>query len=105
MKPTQTTHGFVMLVPNQPLAHLWDFAGDWTGHARIRELCSEEIETLLAEADHYRLVEARVGAELRWYPRGDYGFWHHHAKLHMRYAASEWGDAETGDRAILLQEQ
>jgi hypothetical protein len=115
MKPTQTSHGFVTLVPEHPLEHLWTPAGYWTAHTRTRELSTSEVDALLAESSHYRLVEARTRAELRWYPRGDYGFWYRHAKLHMqvpteapqplRYTASEWIDTDTGDRAILLQEK
>ncbi len=102
-------------MPDRPLEYLWTPAGYWTSHERTCCLSAEEVDALLAESNDYRLVEAKFGAELRWYQRGDYGFWYHHAKRHMRefaeghqslrYVASEWLDIDTGDRAILLQQQ
>ena len=100
----QTTHGLVTLVGNQPLDRLWTRKGYWTNHERVRELSSTEVDRLLEQLEKYRLVEAREGAELRWYPRGSYGFWHHHAKVQLRCVASEWFDAEINDRVIVLQE-
>ena len=115
MKSIQRNHGFVTLVPEHPLDHLWTPRGYWTAHIRIRELSVSEVDALLVQSSQYRLVEARTGAQLRWYPRGNYGFWHHHAKLTMkaptegppplRYTASEWTDAETGECVILFQQQ
>lgn len=93
---------------DQPLEYLWTPAGYWTDHERTRSLSAEDLDVLLAESNNYRLVEAKTGAELRWYRRGEYGFWHHCAKLQMQergYAASEWIDSDTGERAILLQQQ
>src|SRR4030095_16307325 len=111
VKRTQTFHAFTTLVPERPLEYLWTPAGYWTPHERTRALSATEVDALLSGSNDYRLVEAKTGAELRWYLRGDYGFWHHHAKLHMRelielpqqwgYAASEWLDTDTGDGIIL----
>lgn len=114
MKRIQTFHGFTTLVPDRPLEYLWTPAGYWTPHEHMRSLSALEIDRLLAESSVYRLIEARTGAQLRWYSRGDYGFWYHHAKLHLQpaevtpqksYAASEWFDPDAGDRVILFQQQ
>jgi len=111
VKRIQTFHAFVTLVPNHPLEHLWNLGGYWTPHERTRSLSAEEVGAILAESNDYRLVEAKTGAELRWYQRGDYGVWYHYADRRMRkgvgrpgelaYVASEWIDPDTGDRAIL----
>ena len=95
-------------MPDHPLEYLWTPSGYGTDHARTRSLSAEDVDALLVESNAYRLVEARTGAELHWYPRGDYGFWRHSGKVHVRergYTASEWLDSDTTDRAILLQQQ
>lgn len=103
MKQIQTTHSFVTLAPDQPLDHLWNSACCWTQHERLPDLRPDEIDAMLAASIHYRLVEARTGCKLRWYPPGNYGFWHHRAKLLGLYAASEWVDVEANEHVILLQ--
>jgi hypothetical protein len=78
------------------------------------------VAQLLAQHRDIRLAEAQLDMELRWYQRGDYGFWHHHARPHlaapdnhlpldefpdgMCYFASEWLEPASGDRVILFEQ-
>ncbi|MCW1925870.1 hypothetical protein OKA05_25145 [Luteolibacter arcticus] len=102
-----------------PLEELWTIAGR-TGHVRLRHLTGSEVESLLKTFPDLRLVEAQLAAELRWYPRGDYGFWRQHARIHaaepgnqrplhdfpdsMCYIVSEWVETATQDQVLLFEQ-
>jgi hypothetical protein len=107
------------LVSRMPVEELWSMAGS-TRHLRLRSLTTDDVEPLLKAFPDLRLVEARIGEELRWYPHGDYGFWYHRAQLHaaepdnrrsldefpdsMCYFVSEWVEAESQDRVLLFEQ-
>lgn len=102
-----------------PLDHLFTESRQ-TAHVRGKFLSPSVVESLLQASRDIRLVEARVGSKLRWYPRGDYGFWYHRVREHaaepdnrvspedfpdsMYYFISEWHDLASGDRVLLCEE-
>jgi hypothetical protein len=110
---------WLRIVGRMPLDQLWTTRGV-TRHIRRAALGAAEVEVRLSESRDYELVEARMGSELRWYPRGHYGFWREVARSHAAepdkvrplddfpdsrcYFISEWQDAETGDSVLLFEE-
>jgi|GEM_PF-1091559 len=108
-----------VVVSRMPLDHLFTEAGR-TAHVRGKFLTPAAVESLLRASRDYRLVEAQMGTQLRWYPRGDYGFWYHRARPHaadpnkrislddfpdaMFYFVSEWHDSASGERVLLYEE-
>jgi hypothetical protein len=113
------TTGWTRLVIRIPLEELWTASGR-TGHVCQRFLSPDEVESLLRGIPDLQLVEARISEELRWYPRGDYGFWRRRARQHaadpnspqslddfpdsMFYFVSEWVDEESQDRVLLFEQ-
>lgn len=109
-----------VVISRLPLDHLFTEAGR-TAHVRGEFLTPAAVEDLLQASLDYRLVEAQMGAQLRWYPRGDYGFWYRRARQHAAepdnrrslddfpdsrcYFISEWLDSASGDRVLLYEEQ
>lgn len=101
-----------------PLDCLYTEAG-LTPHVRGKFLTPAATEALLVTSREYHLVEAKMNVPLRWYSRGDYGFWYHRARKHaaapenrrslddfpdsMCYFISEWLDTVSGDRVLLFE--
>jgi hypothetical protein len=114
---------WLRIVSCMPLDQLWTQHGI-TRHVRGAALGVAEVEARLRASQDYELVEARTGSQLRWYPRGHYGFWQEKARRHAEepdeepdevrplddfpdsrcYFISEWHDAETGDSVLLFEE-
>ena len=107
------------IVGSIPIDHLFTEAGR-TAHVRGDFLTPEAVEALLRVSRDLRLVEARIGSQLCWYPRGDYSFWYRRASRHAAdpdnrkaldefpvstcYFVSEWLDSATDDRVLLYEE-
>ena len=114
-----TSGGWARRVVRMPLDQLWTIAGP-TPHTRQRSLSPDEVSSLLKTYPDLRLVEAQIGADLRWYDRGDYGFWHHRARSHaaepknrrpldefpdsMCYFVSEWLAPGPPDPVLLFEQ-
>jgi hypothetical protein len=110
---------WLRIVTRMPLDQLWTQRGI-TRHLRGAALGAAEVESRLRASQDYELVEARMGSQLRWYPRGHYGFWKEKARrqtaepgnvrslddfLDSRcYFISEWHDAGTGHGVLLFEE-
>lgn len=110
---------WLRIVTRMPLDQLWTPSG-LTRHIRGTALGAAEVEARLTASQDYQLVEARMGSQLRWYPRGHYGFWQKKARRHAAepdevrplddfpdshcYFISEWHDAGTGDGVLLFEE-
>lgn len=107
------------VITRMPVEQLFTESGP-TRHARGELLASATVDALLDSSRGYSLVEACIGSPLRWYPRGDYGFWYHHARQRGAepdnrrplddfpdsrcYFVSEWHDSERDDRVLLYEE-
>jgi hypothetical protein len=107
------------VVASMPLDRLFTEAG-FTAHVRGEALAPALVEALLHSSHNYALVEARIGAPLRWYDSGDYGFWYHCVRHHAAepdnqrsldefpdsrcYFVSLWRDSGRGDQVLLCEE-
>jgi len=101
-----------------PIDQLFNDAG-LTPHIRGEYLGPEAIEAVLRSSRDIRLVEAHIGVPLRWYRRGDYGFWYHCARQHAAepdggcslddfpdsrcYFVSMWRSPNGGEQVLLFE--